>query len=103
MASDTTGFRSLVQQIQERDREMGTPSRDRSTGQPPRDRAMEASPRETQSRERMDDPRPQQERPPREPRRDGPRRIRGRTDGMDSSFGTNTASAPSALLSRRWL
>lgn len=81
MNTETTGFRSLVQQIQERDQTLGPQVAERERG-------------------------PAREiREPREPRRDLPRRTRnGRTDGMDAAFPSMAKgeTAPS-LLGRRWL
>jgi hypothetical protein len=83
MASDTTGFRSLVQQIQERDRTLEPPVSERERA--PMREARDA-------------------RPPREPRRELPRRTRGRTDGMNQDLSSKkTTETGSSLLDRRWL
>jgi hypothetical protein len=81
MATDTTGFRSLVQQIQERDHSPEPQASERPRG--PSREVREA----------------------REPRRDLPRRTRnGRNDGMGATFSDATkTSAASTLLERRWL
>ena len=81
MALDNSGFRSLVEQIQERDR------------------TVEFTPRERPPVGADTD------RPPREPRRDGPRRVKGRSDGMLESLSTPNpaADAPKGLLVHRWL
>lgn len=89
MATDTTGFRSLVQQIQERDRspEPTTAERER----PPMRETRDARP-------------PREAREPREPRRDLPRRTRGRSDGMNVELSNKAKpEADGTLLGRRWL
>lgn len=98
MAEDGSGFRSLVQQIQERDRVQSSQRPDRpERSLPPRE---EREPRDTRA---MREPREQRE--PREPRRDLPRRTQGRTDGMNIEFRgeARDARADETLLSRRWL
>jgi ribonuclease E len=95
MAEDGSGFRSLVQQIQERDRVQSSQRPDRpERSLPPRE---EREPREARE--------PREQREPREPRRDLPRRTQGRTDGMNIEFRgeARDARADDTLLSRRWL
>ena len=98
MAEDGSGFRSLVQQIQERDRAQSSQRSDRpERSLPPRE---ERERREPRAAREQGEPREQ-----REPRRDLPRRTQGRTDGMNVEFGraARDARADDALLSRRWL
>ena len=82
MNTETTGFRSLVQQIQERDHAFEPPIAERERG-PARDMKT-----------------------PREPRRDLPRRTRNsRNDGMEGAFSkpSEKQTTDGTLLDRRWL
>lgn len=101
MAEDGSGFRSLVQQIQERDRAQSSQRPDRpERSLPPREEREARVPRETRPAREL-----REQREPREPRRDLPRRTQGRTDGMNIEFRDEARDvrADDALLSRRWL
>ncbi len=99
MADEASGFRSLVQQIQERDREQSSQRPERS------DRG--GNQREfREPREGRPAKEPREASEPREARRELPRRTQGRTDGMNLDLRGSKEDAglgSGALLSKRWL
>lgn len=99
MADEASGFRSLVQQIQERDREQSSQRPERTDRGGNQREARE--PREGRA------PRePREASETREPRRDLPRRTQGRRDGMNLDLGGSKDGADrgsGALLAKRWL